>query len=445
MSGASKWRFIVSAPVFALLIAGCDTPAPSEAPVNSPPEARLFLTAGGNYVPEDVMEQRLDRFTRALSIVLADDNRRAELYESLRKSPFREGKVHLRTVLSTEWSDMLGDIARVSRESVSQLLMGLDSVIDLEVYLPVPEHRRAWQGGRNLIVAYYTADDGRAPSGFMLGGTPVHAFTGDASDELEHTACAGESISGERYWDWDELSPSAWVGEVLVASEAELADGVVEFQVFEDDTNPCMNPKVDYTTAYLITLQTDDNADVQLYQNPVTIDWWRQAIDLGLYVNETGANDDWVGTIQWPHGGCWPATGPVLAPIDLAGAPTGRTYLTNTFGERDPICPTVTISGPTSISTSGDYQWTANPSDGVGGYTYTWYRKTDHWWPRDNPTCHHETVWQMVGSAQTYSTHVSTWEYDFQLKVVVHSGPYGADETTNVLVGDGRPCPEVPH
>jgi hypothetical protein len=33
----------------------------------------------------------------------------------------------------------------------------------------------------------------------------------------------------------------------------------------------------------------------------------------------------------------------------------------------------VTISGPTSITSVGEYEWTANVSGGSGTYSYTWY------------------------------------------------------------------------
>ena len=33
----------------------------------------------------------------------------------------------------------------------------------------------------------------------------------------------------------------------------------------------------------------------------------------------------------------------------------------------------LTMSGPTSIMTSGTYTWTANPGVGPSGYTYRWW------------------------------------------------------------------------
>lgn len=104
--------------------------------------------------------------------------------------------------------------------------------------------------------------------------------------------------------------------------------------------------------------------------------------------------------------------------------------------------PSVTISGPTWITSAGNYTWTANPSGGVGGYTYEWYRKTDYWWPRGSATCHYETPWRLVGTGKTYSSFESTFGYDFRLQVVVRSGGESASRSTLVTVGDGSiQCP----
>lgn len=104
--------------------------------------------------------------------------------------------------------------------------------------------------------------------------------------------------------------------------------------------------------------------------------------------------------------------------------------------------PSVTIAGPTSIGSDGNYQWTAVPSGGVGGYTYQWYRKVDYWWPRGAATCHYETDWEPVGTGSSYASFVTNGDYDFRLQVVVTSGTESAPAAIWVLVGDGsQECP----
>jgi hypothetical protein len=49
----------------------------------------------------------------------------------------------------------------------------LDSIIDLEFYMPVPEHRERWNGNTTLLVAGNLFDDGTIPRAFALDGAPV--------------------------------------------------------------------------------------------------------------------------------------------------------------------------------------------------------------------------------------------------------------------------------
>lgn len=117
--------------------------------------------------------------------------------------------------------------------------------------------------------------------------------------------------------------------------------------------------------------------------------------------------------------------------------------ITSPFPCPPPPGLSVEITGPTSISSSGENVWAANASEGSGGYTYEWYRKVDYWWPRGSATCHYETLWELVGTGQSYSSFVSTGDYDFRLKVIVHSAGESAAHSIWVIVGDGSQiCPE---
>ncbi len=103
--------------------------------------------------------------------------------------------------------------------------------------------------------------------------------------------------------------------------------------------------------------------------------------------------------------------------------------------------PSVTISGPTSIPSNGNYTWTASATGGVGSYTYKWYRWTDYWWPRGQSTCHYETELELVGTGSSYSDFVMKREYDFRLMVSVTSGVETFNDATMVLGDGSMECP----
>ena len=107
----------------------------------------------------------------------------------------------------------------------------------------------------------------------------------------------------------------------------------------------------------------------------------------------------------------------------------------------DPVYLDVTVTGPTTISSSGQHQWTANASAGTGSYSYQWYRRTDYWWPHGAATCQYQTGWVPVGTGQSYATYVAIDEYDFRLRVDVISGSENDSHSMKVY-GDGtQPCP----
>lgn len=64
----------------------------------------------------------------------------------------------------------------------SAVLATLDSVADLEFYMPVPEHRARWQGDENLIVATALLDH-EIPVAFDLNGAPVQLASAEVPPE----------------------------------------------------------------------------------------------------------------------------------------------------------------------------------------------------------------------------------------------------------------------
>ncbi len=184
----------------------------------------------------------------------------------------------------------------------ASVLASLDSLIDLEFYMPVPNHWESWDGGPNLIVAG-TLRDHEIPIAFDLGGRPVviasaeeppatpalvvvrvetdfskpplpaaprapathvpglymtsawvpddhegwsagqpefevHVFREDPSTSW----LVDISCAGERQTGdfYYDQNGTHWTGEVLLATESQLGTTpTVEVQMWEDDMDPC--------------------------------------------------------------------------------------------------------------------------------------------------------------------------------------------------------------
>ncbi|HEX2204353.1 MAG TPA: S8 family serine peptidase, partial [Longimicrobium sp.] len=92
---------------------------------------------------------------------------------------------------------------------------------------------------------------------------------------------------------------------------------------------------------------------------------------------------------------------------------------------------TVTMTGPSLVSTQGSYTWTANPSGGAGSYAYRWYESWD--------------------GVNYYDTGVTTksysgWVYagdQFWLRVVVTSGAQQGSATKRVTGPSGGCGPTI--
>ena len=81
---------------------------------------------------------------------------------------------------------------------------------------------------------------------------------------------------------------------------------------------------------------------------------------------------------------------------------------------------TVSISGPTYITSTGSYTWSAGPVPYPGSYTYQWsYRSSGG-------------SWTNLGTAGTQSRSISSTTPDFDLKVVVTSASGSASSTISV-------------
>jgi hypothetical protein len=97
---------------------------------------------------------------RSLALALGDPTFRAHVKGELDRSPFREHKLSFQRFLTARGGggNALATMARRTGVATPDLARAADRAIPLEMYLPVPEHRRAWTGDANVLVATAVAD-----------------------------------------------------------------------------------------------------------------------------------------------------------------------------------------------------------------------------------------------------------------------------------------------
>lgn len=106
---------------------------------------------------------------RAFALALGEPAFRAHVKAELDRSPFREHKLPFQRFVAGEGGRALSAMARGSGVSQADLARAADGAIPLELYLPVPEHRRDWTGGADVLVATAIADH-EAPVAFDVHG-----------------------------------------------------------------------------------------------------------------------------------------------------------------------------------------------------------------------------------------------------------------------------------
>ncbi|NOT07663.1 MAG: hypothetical protein HOP28_05570, partial [Gemmatimonadales bacterium] len=79
------------------------------------------------------------------------------------------GKIYFQRLLDDRNGQARGRLAKLSLESETSVTTDLNAAAPIEVYLPVPEHRRSWTGGPNVLVATAEEDDD-APIAYDLTG-----------------------------------------------------------------------------------------------------------------------------------------------------------------------------------------------------------------------------------------------------------------------------------
>jgi hypothetical protein len=137
------------AAALALLVGAlaCSDRPPGTAP-DAPPGAPDALSAA----------TRPEVLARSLALALGDPAFRAHVKAELDRSPFREHKLSFQRFLGADRGRALSAIAGRTGVATTELARAADRAIALEMYLPVPEHRRSWTGDANVLVATAVAD-----------------------------------------------------------------------------------------------------------------------------------------------------------------------------------------------------------------------------------------------------------------------------------------------
>jgi len=260
-------------------------------------------SVSGVDVSQEAMRSSLSELTRQVALALADDQLRQLVYRAIRESPYPESKLHFRSFLAGQGEALRNRVAAVGSRTPAELSSVLDSLIDLEFYMPVLSHRLSWDGGPDLLVASSLQDDGQPPIAYNLRGerinltsatvapttptlglvpvetdfsaTPgaLQAVPGAAAEEDEgvymthsvvfdnhegflHGVPEFEVHTFKRdvYGTFVDLqcasagrsSPlyydqndEAWSGEVMLVLATGIRGDSVYYQVWEDDTEPC--------------------------------------------------------------------------------------------------------------------------------------------------------------------------------------------------------------
>jgi len=101
---------------------------------------------------------RPELLARSLALALGDPAFRAHVKAELDRSPFREHKLSFQRFLAADRGRALSAIAGRTAVATTELARAADQAIPLEMYLPVPEHRRSWTGDASVLVATAVAD-----------------------------------------------------------------------------------------------------------------------------------------------------------------------------------------------------------------------------------------------------------------------------------------------
>lgn len=136
--------------------------------------SRTFAGEGAGTTPAAGAERAgraaEERLARRMALALAEPGFRSYVKTALDRSPIVEHKVQIQRFLRLPDRRALSALARAGGEPDAAVTDDAAAAAALELYLPVPAHRAAWQGGSELLVAT-ARDDREAPVAFDVRGT----------------------------------------------------------------------------------------------------------------------------------------------------------------------------------------------------------------------------------------------------------------------------------
>lgn len=145
--------------VVCVLLAACDTDE-----INSlKPLDRLELASSA-------ASQPLHNVVRGLAYSLKDVEVRRIVKEAMVNSPF-DGAVSFDGLLAVGTPTIGSRLSELATQEGWSLSSAMDKVGNLQLHMPVPEHRATWRGGAELIVAGLLSEE-EEPVGFDLQGVP---------------------------------------------------------------------------------------------------------------------------------------------------------------------------------------------------------------------------------------------------------------------------------
>ncbi len=145
-------RHAAALAAFVLTTACADRSSPVEPGAGGPEGA----AAAAPVVSDE--QARQERLARRLAIALGNSAFREAVFTTLQQSRIREGKVHFQRFLAEEQGRRLQRLAELAQENEAAIAGDLAEAAPLEMYLPVPAHRRTWPGDDNVLVATALGD-----------------------------------------------------------------------------------------------------------------------------------------------------------------------------------------------------------------------------------------------------------------------------------------------
>ncbi len=146
--------------------------------VTFPEVPEIAFSTDAGEIPESTVRTAMTRVARSVAIALSDASLRQQVLRAIQGSRYREHKVNFKDLVASAGEHvgndarLLSAMGRAAGVGSHGLRALLDSIVHVEMYLPVKEHFELWQGGGDLIVATALRDH-EAPVGFAIGGASV--------------------------------------------------------------------------------------------------------------------------------------------------------------------------------------------------------------------------------------------------------------------------------